>query len=164
MGRRLGGRMLMVSLLALVTLVAVSVAAYAYWGATGSGAGPATTGTTIAMTLSPGTPSGALYPGGLADVILTVSNPNVFQAHIGSLGLDVSQGTGGVSVSGCTVAAATLSFTTQTNGGAGWTIPAKVGAVNGTLPITLTNALTMGVGAADACQGASSTVYLKAGP
>ena len=33
--------------------------------------------------------------------------------------------------SGCTLG--TLSYTTQTNGGSGWNVPAKVGAVNGTL-------------------------------
>lgn len=80
--------------------------------------------------------------------------------------LDTSQGTGGLAVdtshSGCGLA--TLSFTTQTNGGVGWTIPAKVGAVDGTLPITLANALAMSTSAANACQGASFTVYLVAGP
>jgi hypothetical protein len=57
-----------------------------------------------------------------------------------------------------------LSFTTQTNGGAGWTVPGKIGTVNGTLSITVMNALAMGVGAANACQGASLTSYLAAGP
>ena len=62
--------------------------------------------------------------------------------------------------SGCSVA--TLSYTTQTNGGAGWTVPARVGIVDGTLAITLSNALSMGAGAASACQGATFTVYLAA--
>jgi hypothetical protein len=35
--------------------------------------------------------------------------------------------------------------------------------VNGTLPITLTNALAMGLSAANACQEATFTVYLAAG-
>lgn len=60
---------------------------------------------------------------------------------------------------GCDVLA--LSFTTPTNRDAGWTAPAKVGAVNGS---TLTNALTMGVGAANASQGASSTASLATSP
>ena len=43
-------------------------------------------------------------------------------------------------------------------------VPKKVGAVDGTLSVTLTNALAMGIGAANACQGASVTIYLAAGP
>jgi hypothetical protein len=57
-----------------------------------------------------------------------------------------------------------LSFATQTDGGAGWTVPGKVGNTNGTLAVSLTNALAMSLGAANACQGATTTVYLTAGP
>ena len=59
---------------------------------------------------------------------------------------------------GCGVAA--LSFTTQTNGGAGWTVPGSGRPSS----ITLTNALSMATGAANACQGATFTVYLQAAP
>jgi hypothetical protein len=117
------------------------------------------------MTLSPGTPSSSLYPGGQSDVILSASNPNLSPIHIGSLALDTSQGTSGYSVdsghSGCATSA--LTYTTQTNGGAGWTVPAKVGTVNGTLSITLPTALAMSTTAANACQGAALTIYLAAG-
>jgi hypothetical protein len=143
----------------------LAVAASAYWSGSGSGSGSAGTGATVAVTLSPGVPAPGLYPGGVADVVLAVSNPNTSPVRIGSLVLDPAQGTGGFAVdaghSGCLVAA--LSYTTQTNGGAGWTVPAKVGLVNGTLPITLSSALAMTTGAADACQGATATVYLTAG-
>jgi hypothetical protein len=43
-------------------------------------------------------------------------------------------------------------------------VPAKSGAVNGVLPITLTSALAMSLSAVNACQGATFTVYLTAGP
>jgi len=160
------GHMRRAALLAILALF-VGGAAFAYWSGSGSGAGSATAGTTVALTLSPGTPAANLYPGGTANVVLSVTNPNTSPVRIGSLARDISQGAGsGFAVdaghSGCTVA--TLAFTTQTNGGAGWTVPGKVDAVDGTLSITLTNALAMGVGAADACQGASFTVYLAAGP
>ena len=165
MGPRMPRRMLLAWLMGILAL-AVGGGAYAYWSGSGGGAGSATAGTTVAVTLTPGTPAAALYPGGQANVVLTVSNPNASPVHIGSLALDPGQGTGGFAVDaghfGCAVSA--LSFTTQTNGGAGWTVPAKVGVVNGALSVTLTNALAMGVGAANACQGASSTVYLAAGP
>lgn len=160
MDRRIARRLLPASLLVIVALPAGGIA-QAYWRGSGSGAGSATTGTALAVTLSPGTPAASLYPGGQANVALSVSNPNASPVRIGSLALDTGRGTLGFAVdaghSGC--ATSTLSFTTQTNGVSGWTVTA-----NGTLSVTLTNALTMGVGAANACQGASFTIYLAAGP
>ena len=152
------------SLLVLLAL-AITGTASAYWRGSGFGPGTGTTGTTAAVTLSPGTPAASLHPGGLTSVVLTVSNPNSFAVRMGSFALDTGQGTGGFAVdaghSGCAVS--TLTFATQTNGGAGWTVPAKVGAVNGTLSVLLTNALAMGLNAANACQGASFAVYVAAG-
>lgn len=165
MSPRIARRVLLALLLVILALPAGGTA-FGYWSGSGSGAGSATTGTNLAVTLSPVTPTDTLYPGGQANVLLSVSNPNTSPVRIGSLALDTSQGTLGFAVdaghSGCAVS--TLSFTTQTNGGAGWTVPAKVGAVDGMLAITLTNALAMGVAAANACQGATFTVYLAAGP
>ncbi len=146
--------------MAALVLVAAG-SATAYWVATGGGSGSAETDTAQAVTLSPATPTAALFPGGQTSVELTVTNPNAFSVKVGSLALDTGQGTGGFDVdgghSGC--ALATLSFTTQTNAGAGWTVSAS-----GNLAVTLTNALSMTAGAANACQGASFTVYLAAGP
>jgi len=157
---RTAGRRLPAWLLVIVVLSSGG-AAYAYWTASGSGAGAGTTGGNVAVTLGPGTPTGDLYPGGQADVVLTVSNPNASPVRIGSLALDPGQGTGGYAVdgghSGCDLS--TLSFTTQTNGGAGWTVPAS-----GSLPVTLTSSLGMGAASVSACQGASFTVYVAAGP
>jgi len=87
--------------------------------------------------------------------------PNPGAVKVGSLSLDSTQGNAGFAVDGahaaCGVAA--LSFTTQTNGGAGWTIPASGSSV-----LSLANALSMSTNAANACQGANFTVYLKVGP
>lgn len=155
-------------LVAVVALAALPVGgiAFALWNGTGTGTGVATTGTSLAVALAPGSPTATLYPGGQSSVVLTASNPNAEPAHFSSLSLDPSQGSGGFAVdaghSGCPTAA--LSLTSQTNGGSGWTVPAKSGAVNGTLPITLSNALTMSTAAASACQGATFTVYLVVGP
>jgi hypothetical protein len=147
-----------VVLVATALLVAVAGAAFAYWTTSGGGSAAATTGGTAALTLSPATPTAELYPGGQAAVVTTVANPNAAIVRIGSLALDPSQGTGGFAVdaahSGCAVS--TLGFTTQTNGGAGWTVPA-----HGSLPLTLTGAVSMSASAANACQGATFTVYLK---
>jgi hypothetical protein len=43
-------------------------------------------------------------------------------------------------------------------------VPKKVGTVNGSLSIVLPNALGLVTNAANACQGAISTIYLVAGP
>ena len=135
--------------------------ATAYWAATGGGSGSGGTGTTLAVTLSPATPTAALFPGGQASVVLSITNPNVGSVRVGSLVRDTGQGSNGFGVDGghsaCDLTA--LSFTTQTNGGAGWTV-----AGSGNLSVTLTNALSMTTSAANACQGASFTVYLAAGP
>ena len=143
----------------LVLLAAGS--ATAHWAASGAGSGSSDTGTTSAVTLNPATPTAVLFPGGQASVVLTATNPNVAAIRVGSLALDTGQGTGGFAVdgghSGCALAA--LSFATQTNAGAGWTV---AGSAN--LSITLTNAISLTAAAVNACQGASFTVYLTAGP
>lgn len=162
-GRR---RLILLAALLIVLGIPVGGIAWSYWTAGGSGTGSGVNGTLAALSLSPGSPAAGLYPGGSTDVVLTATNSNTSIVKIGSLLLDTTQGTAGFAVdgshSGCSVAA--LGFTTQNNGGAGWSVPAKVGAVDGTLAITLTNALTMTTGAASACQGATFTVYLVAGP
>jgi hypothetical protein len=146
-----------VVLLAVLSLLVAGVAA-AYWHVTGAGSAAAATGTTSPLTLSPGSASAQLYPGGQASVVLTVSNPNAGGVKVGSLALDTTQGASGFAVdaahAGCALAA--LSFATQTNGGAGWTVPA-----GSALAVTLTNALSMTASAANACQGATFTVYLR---
>ncbi len=145
----------LVIVLALVT----SGIAVAVWAEAGAGSGSAGTGTTQAVTLSPGTVSDQLFPGGVSAVAVTVTNPNPGPVRIESLSLDTTQGTGGFAVDGGHAACgvASLGFTTQTNAGAGWTIPA-----GGSSPLSLTNSLSMNTNAANACQGASFTVYLKA--
>jgi hypothetical protein len=140
--------------------------ANAFWLSGGNGHGSAATTTAAAVVLSSGSPAATLYPGGHTDVVLTASNPNRFAVRIGSFALDTGGGTTGFTVdaghSGCAVSV--LSFATQTNAGAGWSLPARVGAVNGSLFITLTDSLTMNVGAANACQGAVFSVAMAAGP
>jgi hypothetical protein len=151
-----------ISLVIFASLVLLAAgSATAYWVASGSGSGSETTGTTAAVTLSPATPTAALFPGGQTSVVLTVTNPNLFSVRVGSLALDTGQGSSGFDVDGAHTgcALATLSFATQTNAGAGWTV-----AASGNLSVTLTNALSMTSAAASSCQGASFTVYLVAGP
>jgi hypothetical protein len=154
------------AVIAALSILGAATAAVAYWTAGGSGSATAAAATAQAMTATAGTPTTALYPGGLAGVALTVSNPNPFTARVGSLSLDPDRGVGGFAVdsshSGCGLSA--LTFTPQTNGGKGWWVPPKIGSTNGTSAIDLLGALAMDLNAATACQGANFTVYLTASP
>lgn len=145
----------------VVLLVALGGPAAARWSGTGSGSGSGASGSTTLLTLTPGTPTATLYPGGQGAVVLTITNPDEATVKVGSLQLRTTDGTGGYAVdaghAGCAVSA--LSYTTQTNGGAGWTVSGQ-----SSLSITLPGALTMATNAAAACQGATFTVYLRAMP
>lgn len=148
-----------------VLLVTASLTASAKWGAAGHGRGTGKSRTAVPVTLSPGTPAGDLRPGARTDVLLTVTNPNLFPVRIGAFALDVERGVAGLAVDkdhvGCGLSE--LTFTRQTNGSAGWTVPAKGGSVDGTLAVRLPNALLMSLAAANACQGARITTYLVVG-
>ena len=161
--RRRAGRITPTVIGAIVWVLFVSGGAFGFWTASGSGSANGGTGTLAALTLTPGTPVATLYPGTSSAVKLTISNSNTSAVRVGSLVLNTSSGTGGFAVdaghSACVVSA--LSYTTQSNG---WTVPAKTGGIDGTLAVTLTGALTMSTSAANACQGATFTVYLTAGP
>ena len=150
---------------ALIVALAATVGAVAYFTSHGSGTATASVGSTQKVMINAGTATTALFPGGSADVALTISNPNTIPVHINSLASDTSQGSGGFSAdgshSGCNVSS--LTFTAQTNGGSGWTVPAKVGATNGSLSLDLAGAISMSANAVNACQGASFNVYVKAG-
>jgi hypothetical protein len=139
--------------------------AFAHWRTTGAGAGSASTGTAAAVTIGPATPSSRLHPGARAEVALAVTNPNTTAVTVASLALDTTQGDQGFSVdaahAGCDTS--TLTFTRQTNAGAGWLVPARVGSVDGTLSIALPDSVLMGDDADQACQGAQFDVHLVAG-
>ena len=139
-----------------VTTAAVGAAA---WSGSGSGSDTLAVETVSAVTLTPAAPTTALYPGTAGDVALSVVNDNTYRAYIGSLVLDTSQGTNGFAVSGgqpgCDPAA--LTYTAQSNGGAGWFVPA-----GSTLDLDLPNAVALDTTAASECQGATFVVYLLA--
>jgi hypothetical protein len=160
--RRRLSAVLSIPLVVAICAATAGVAA-AYWSGPGNGTGSALTANAEDLTVSSGTPADFLSPGAQAAVVLTVSNPNPTAVHIASLERDTTRGTGGFAVdsghSGC--ALSTLSFTTQTNTGAGWTVPMRTGGTDGTLSLTLVNAVSMAASAANSCQGALFTVYLR---
>ncbi len=144
----------------VVLSLLASGAAYGYWSTVGSGSMTAKAGTPTPLTLTPGTPAGLLYPGGSADLAVTIANPNTFEVRVTELARDPAQGTNGFAVdashAACGVGA--LSYVTQNNGGAGWTVPAS-----SSLTVALAGSLSMATTAADACQGASFRVFLGTG-
>lgn len=162
MSRRTRARSFRFRLSVVVLLLGVPAAAgWAHLSSNGTGSGSAQTRTTAALTVSAATPSSPVRPGGQAAVALTVTNPNAVEVRLESLVLDTSRGSNGFAVdaghSSCGLGS--LSFAPQSNGGAGWTI-----AANGSSTVDLANALSMAVDAANACQGATFTVYVRSGP
>lgn len=153
---------LSVALAGLVT--AAAGAASAYWTGSGPapGSGSGATGTTQALVLSPGVPSGSLQPGGTADVVLTISNPNAEIVQLASISLDPTRAASGFAIDAAHASCDTgvLAHATRTTG---WTVPARSGSVDGTLAVVLTDALSMADDAADSCQGAEFGVQLVAG-
>ena len=152
------------SVLALLVVLVVGAAttAWGYFSAAGSGSGAGASGATAAsLVLTAASPTSAVHPGGQASVAVTVTNPNSAEVRLASLVLDTARGAGGFTVDAAhaSCSTASLSFAAQSNGGTGWTL-----AGNGSTTLHLGDALGMGTGAADACQGASFTVHLKAGP
>jgi hypothetical protein len=149
-----------IALAAVVALLGAAAAA-AFWTGSGSGGGAASAETVASVTLTPGTATTDLYPGASGDIAVSIANGNSYQAFVGSLALDTARGTSGFSVDGghlgCDVAA--LSYTVQSNGGAGWFVPA-----GSTLDLDLANAVSLATTAVSQCQGATFTVYLQAAP
>jgi hypothetical protein len=147
-------------IVAIAGLVLAGGAA-AFWLAFGSGTTGSQAGTVSPITITPATTITPLFPGGTADVGVSLVNSNPTRIFVGSLALDASQGTNGFSVdgghSGCNLAA--LSYTTQTNGGAGWFVPAS-----STRTLDLTGAAALSTAAVSACQGAQVSIFLKVGP
>lgn len=144
--------------IAIVALSAIGVA-IAAWTTGGSGSGQASAGTASSMSISAGTPSSSLYPTASADVAAVISNPNPYTVHVSSIALSTISVDGGHS--GCNTGSVSVT-SPQANSGAGWDVPAKSGAVNGTLSIDMANAISMASTANDSCQGATFTVALSA--
>jgi hypothetical protein len=151
-------------LVVVVVVFGVPSVALGYWS---GGASTATTSVKLAqplaVVLSPGVAGADLSPGVSGDVSMVVSNPNPNVVHVGSF---VADGGSAITVDGahggCDVSA--LTFTTQTNGGVGWSVPPALGASDGTLTVDLVGSLAMSAAAANACQGAQFVVPLDVGP
>ena len=133
--------------------------AYAFWSGTGAGSGSAAAGTMQAVTVdalvASDNPKAALYPGGSADIVLRLTNPNPYSVQVYSV-----TGNGPVTADtahpGCTTTG--VSFT----GTAAPLTPATYVAANSSALITLPGAATMDTTSLAACQGATFSVPVTA--
>ena len=153
---------ILVVALLLCALVGTRVASGFFSGG-GWGSGPLPIAQTETLSVEPVELAVGLYPGSGVGISVSVINPSSQPARVSSLLLDTSLGTAGFSSSKAVCTRPELLFAPQDNGGAGWTIPARTGGVNGFRLVRLPAAVAMGPGAASNCQGATFTVYLKAG-
>jgi hypothetical protein len=144
--------------LAVAVIVAVFAAVglvYAAWTTNGSGSAYAKAGTAASVgTIDVSASTAAtLYPGVTGDVLIKFDNPNPYAVTITAVA-----GSGAITAdaghAGCTTTGVT--FTNQSS--LSLVVPAKVGAVNGTLQSTLTGAASMSNASLNACQGATFTI------
>jgi len=142
-------------------LLASSVA-FAWWTASGSGSGYTKAETAAALTTVDVSSStvAQLHPGGSSDVILRISNSNSYAVTVTNI-----NGSGAILSGNATCDTASAPYTGNgvsfANQSGSWVVPAKVGAVNGTLDVTLTGAASMSNTANtsnDSCQGQTFTV------
>ena len=147
--RRIRGRL--VAVLAVVGVLAVGGAAWAYFTSSGSGSGSASTGTmsTVTLNATAGTPLTPLYPGGTGDVSLEVNNPNAYTVSLVSV-----TGNGPITHdaghSGCLATGVT--FTDQTG------LTKSIPASTNNFQINLAGAVSMDSSSSSGCQGATFSI------
>jgi YbbR domain-containing protein len=153
MRKRFVNRKLAVAVIA--ALFAAVGLVYAAWTTNGTGSAYAKAGTaqTIGTIDVSASSAATLYPGVSGDVLIKLDNPNPYAVTVTAV-----SGSGSITAdgghAGCTTTGVT--FTNQT--GLSLVVPAKVGAVNGTLQTTLTGAASMSNASLNACQGATFTI------
>ena len=78
------------TMLSVVGVLAISVAAFAYWTTSGSGSGSATAGSDAGVTVA-GDPANGIYPGGNVAVTSVVTNSSSTQAqYVSNLHVTIS--------------------------------------------------------------------------
>ncbi len=129
----------------------VSVA-FATWLANGEGSGQAQAGTAQDLVVSSATAGEALFPGTSGDVGLTITNPNPYPVLV-TLVEQVPDSDITSDTEGCDPSNHEVAFTTQSTS---IHVPA-----DDSTSANLVGAATMGLGSADACQGAVFTIPLR---
>jgi hypothetical protein len=143
--------------------IAISGVAFAAWTSRGEGEGSATALRAVDLSTSVATPVAGLYPGGSADLSITVNNPNPYPVSVTVIEPDTAEG---ITVDGPGCEPENVSF--SVTGGSFSATPgvlnvpvavaAKTGSTPGSAPITLNKAVRMIADADNDCQGATFTV------
>ena len=145
------------AVLAIATGAAIVVTtgtASAYWGTSGAGRGTARTTNPNWLTVDPGTPSTALVPGGTADVTVVIGNPTDAPMLVTSVTTPAGAAPGFSDpaliqlVAGCNSAHSGVTAVRTSARPAAFVI-----APHGSYTVTLANAVTMGTGSDNSCQG-----------
>ena len=138
-------RFLIALTVTVATSGALASAVYAYWRTSGSGSGTASVGTASNVTLlaASGTPTSLLSPGGSADLLVTLNNPNSYAVTI--VGAAQNGTVTAVGGSGCTTSG--VSVPTQSG--------LTISVASGTHTVTISNGALMSSSSDSGCQGAS---------
>ncbi|MGN6403173.1 hypothetical protein [Sinomonas sp.] len=145
-----GGRRTVSAVLGAAALVLAGGTAYAYWGTSGTGSGSAAAGqlqtlaTQALVQAAPG--QQPLSPGGTADAVVRVSNPNPYDVQLFSV---VSAGAATADASHPQCVTTGVSFQNQNPLAQPVTIPA-----NATQTVTIPSSVSMGLTSDAGCQGA----------
>ncbi|HEY8699375.1 MAG TPA: hypothetical protein VIM08_00205 [Arthrobacter sp.] len=148
-----GARGVKVAVLTGVLSLAIGAGtAYAYWATDGSGGGSAGAGdmqtVTVDALVSGDTPASTLVPGGTADVVLGVTNPNPYSVQVYSV---TNNGTATADNAHPSCTTTGVSFTDP----ASPLSPAVSIAANSSTLVTLPGAASMDATSQSACQGAT---------
>ena len=152
MGMQRGRRRTLALTLALVALIAIGGVVYAYWTGGGTGAGSATAGTAVNLTVNQTTSLTPMYPGDSAQVLAgTFDNANTGPIYVTTVTASISSVTkaGGAPAGTCDATDFTLAGATAT--------------VNAAVPVGTSQGAWTGptlkfnnkVSNQDACKGAS---------
>jgi hypothetical protein len=142
---------LFASAIGLVVVLGGGIA-FAYWATSGSGTSSAATGNmqtvTVAAIVAGDSPDATLVPGGTADVILKVNNPNAYAVQVYGVSAN-----GAITADSAHSACATtgVSFTAPTTP----ISPTVTVGANSTVLVHLAGAASMSSASMSSCQGAS---------
>ena len=125
--------------------------AYAYWSASAGGSGTASTGTPspISVVAASGTVSSTLVPGGTADLLVALNNPNSFPVTLTAV---ASNGV----VTGAPAGCVTSGVTVPTSTGLSITVASGANVV-----VHVPAGAAMSVGSDSACQGGAFSIPIS---
>ena len=165
--RRAHSRLAVGTAVTLGVVVLAATAAMAYFTAHGTGSGAAQSATASNLTItavSTPSPVNHLYPGSNGDVVLQITNPNVFPVTITAVSLPsassyatgyttFTSNTFSGAVSGCSSSTSLVAWNYASGTNPHTLASALTVGAGGTLTVTMTNDATMGLNAPAACEG-----------